>query len=86
MRARPRAGRGVDQLRPTDIERLPDSSLPELLGIYSGAERVGSWPRQLLVVTGHLLGKKIGGERVIGPAGMVTRIWKQAREQDVQDW
>ena len=82
---RPRTGRGADQLRPTDIERLPDSALLELLEIYAEAERLGSWPRQLLLVTGQLLGKK-GGVRVVGLMRAVAHVWSQARELDVRSW
>ena len=33
-----------------------------------------------------MLGKKNGGERVIGLLTMVARVWSQARETDVQGW
>eukprot|EP00959_Pyramimonas_sp_CCMP1952_P061235 1279889-Pyramimonas_sp.AAC.1 len=50
-RMRPRAGRGVDQLRPTGVERLPGCALAELLDLCSKCEQAGCWPWQLLLVT-----------------------------------
>ena len=69
-----------------DFERLPDSGLAELVELLHAAEACGSWPWQVLLVIGRLLGKKSGGERVIGLLSMLTRVWSQARELEVKQW
>ena len=83
---RPRTGRGVDQMTPLDFERLPDAALQEMVHMLCQAEAVASWPRQVLLVVGRLLGKKSGGERVIEVFSMFTRCWSVLREAAMRDW
>eukprot|EP00959_Pyramimonas_sp_CCMP1952_P395297 8282950-Pyramimonas_sp.AAC.1 len=63
---RPKTGKGIDQLTVGDLARLPDAALQELADLYTAAERAATWPEQLLLVLGHVLEKKGGGERIIG--------------------
>eukprot|EP00959_Pyramimonas_sp_CCMP1952_P001921 39601-Pyramimonas_sp.AAC.1 len=39
--------KGLDQLGPTDIDRLPGQAKQELLEILQRSERTLTWPRQL---------------------------------------
>ena len=56
-----KAGLGVDQLSPLDMERLPFAGLVELTALLNACEECCSWPWQVLLVVGKLLGKKSGG-------------------------
>eukprot|EP00959_Pyramimonas_sp_CCMP1952_P013939 294860-Pyramimonas_sp.AAC.1 len=81
-----KAGLGVDRLTPIDFERLPDSALEELSGIYEAIEASVSWPWQLLVCLGRLLPKKSSGDRVIGILPMFCRLWSLARDDLSKQW
>eukprot|EP00959_Pyramimonas_sp_CCMP1952_P398639 8352997-Pyramimonas_sp.AAC.1 len=58
-----KAGLGVDNLSPTDMERLPPEGIQELVSVFGACEECLSWPWQILLVIGRLLGKKNGGDR-----------------------
>eukprot|EP00959_Pyramimonas_sp_CCMP1952_P148013 3097393-Pyramimonas_sp.AAC.1 len=45
-----------------------------------------SWPWQVMCVVGKLLGKKSGGDRVIGLIAMLCRVWSMAREVQMKEW
>eukprot|EP00959_Pyramimonas_sp_CCMP1952_P099359 2077243-Pyramimonas_sp.AAC.1 len=67
---KPRAGLGIDQLTPLDMQRLPPEGHAALADLLNTVEDVGTWPTQLLVVLGRLLPKKSGGDRIIGILAM----------------
>ena len=81
-----KAGLGVDQLSPLDMERLPFAGLVELTALFNACEECCSWPWQVPRVVGKLLGKKSGGDRVIGLMSMFSRTWPFARQDNVRSW
>eukprot|EP00959_Pyramimonas_sp_CCMP1952_P177442 3708894-Pyramimonas_sp.AAC.1 len=66
------------------MERLPFAGVSELAGLFNACEECLSWPWQILLVVGKLLGKKSGSDRVIGLMSMFSRTWSRAREDDVR--
>ena len=81
-----RAGQGIDQMSPVDIQRLPDVGVEQLTSLFEACESQMTWPWQVLMILGRLLAKKSGGDRVIGLLTMLTRVWSLAREEDVRSW
>ena len=56
---------GADDVHFRTIAELPDVALTQLGGLYKQAVATLSLPKQSLLNTGALLGKKLGGSRVI---------------------
>eukprot|EP00959_Pyramimonas_sp_CCMP1952_P129776 2713975-Pyramimonas_sp.AAC.1 len=81
-----KAGLGCDQLSPDDFKRLPDAGLEQLCQLHLLIEQGLSWPRQLMVTPGRLLGRKSGGDRIIGLISMANRVWSRARADQMRTW
>eukprot|EP00959_Pyramimonas_sp_CCMP1952_P463442 9484926-Pyramimonas_sp.AAC.1 len=83
---KPKAGLGCDQMSPLDFERLPDAGLEQLCQLFLLIEEELMWPWQIVVTIGRLLGKKSGGDRIIGLISMINRLWSSSREDQMRAW
>eukprot|EP00959_Pyramimonas_sp_CCMP1952_P192241 4019592-Pyramimonas_sp.AAC.1 len=77
---------GVDAFTPLDFERLPKTGLTEMTLLLEAAEATLTWPTQTLLIIDRLTPKKSNGERAIGLASMLGRVWSMIRESEVQTW
>ena len=73
-------------MSPVDVERLPDSALEEARGLCRLVEEGLAWPWQAMAAVGRLLGKKSGGDRVMGLLATFCRLWSMAREGQMRQW
>ena len=77
---RDNTGQGVDAIGPRFVKWLPRRARQELLELLTQAERVGSWPWQVLMVLEVLLPKPQGGTRAVGLLPFVARVWLRMRK------
>ena len=83
-RMKPRSGKGLDRLSPTDLDRLPEEALSSLASLFMMIGECCTWPWQLLPVLGRLLPKKSSGDRIIGLVCLLCRVWPMIREPIVK--
>lgn len=81
-----RTGLGIDMLSPTDIERLPPLGKQAVAMHFDLVETQLSWAWQMLMVRCAAIGKKPGGERLIGILAMLQRVWSKCREPVAKEW
>eukprot|EP00959_Pyramimonas_sp_CCMP1952_P037855 792334-Pyramimonas_sp.AAC.1 len=77
-------GLGADRMTPIDVERLPSEALVELAELPNANERTLAWPHQAQLIIGKLLPKKMNGDRAIGLASFLGRVWSLIREGHVR--
>eukprot|EP00959_Pyramimonas_sp_CCMP1952_P231415 4837156-Pyramimonas_sp.AAC.1 len=85
-RMAPNKARGVDVLSPIDIQRLPTEGQQQFGDLQREAERVGSWPVQLLLTVRATAPKPSGGGRVIGVLPTCMGVRSRARAPITDQW
>ena len=79
-------GVGLDFWHPTEMLLLPWEALQEICDILNEAEETMVWPQQTYLNKMIFLNKPGGGDRTIGLASMLFRIWQRIRAPIVQEW
>ena len=77
--------KGLVQVSPKDVARLPSKGKKQLLDLLHDCERNATWPWQFLAVAVALIPKK-GGDRGIGILPWLTRLWARIRSDGLSDW
>ena len=77
--------RGLLQVAPSDLVRLPHSGQQQLIDVINDAEAAAAWPWQFLAVAVALIPKK-EGDRGLGILPWVTRLWSKMRSSGLNQW
>ena len=77
--------RGLVQVAPSDLSRLPSDGKQQLIDIINSAERAAAWPWQFLAVAVALIPKK-EGDRGLGILPWLTRLWSRMRSNGLNEW
>ncbi len=75
-----------DGFHPRHLSLLSNAALESLAVIYETAERLGSWPSQVELITLPTIPKPSGGCRLIGIFAAICRVWSKARRDIASDW
>ena len=77
---------GADGLRAIEVATALALVAARLARNMSMAQRLGTWPFQLLHVLMAIIPKPSGGNRCVAKTAMAYRIWNRMRRQGVRDW
>ena len=77
--------RGLVQVSPTDVGRLPIAGKQELLDFFNGCEHRAAWPWQFWAIAIGLIPKKIG-DRGLGIMPWLARLWARLRSDGLNEW
>ena len=77
---------GADGIRLRTVTELPDVALTQLGGLFKQAEATLSLPKQSLIHIGALLGKKLGGSRVIAIMCSFYRSLMKCMNPKIREW
>ncbi|CAK0909574.1 unnamed protein product [Prorocentrum cordatum] len=80
--------KGLDQLSPTDIDRLPTVAKAEQLDIIAECKRHLAWPRQISATKCAIVPKPVParGDRVLGMLPLPVKLWSRARGDVCSMW
>jgi len=86
LRSEPKnKSRGLVQLSPEDIIRLPTVGKQTLVDLLNSCEANAAWPWQFLAVAVSLIPKKIG-DRGLGIIPWIQRLWIRIRSCGLSVW
>ena len=80
-----RKARGLVQLAPQDVARLPLVGKQALVDLLNECEANAAWPWQFLAVAVALIPKN-GGDRGLGILPWITRLWARVRSSGLSEW
>ena len=86
LRAEPKnKSRGLVQLTPEDVIRLPTVGKQALVDLLNSCEANAAWPWQFLAVAVSLIPKKVG-DRGLGIIPWIQRLWIKLRSSGLSVW
>ena len=77
--------RGLVQVAPLDLQRLPTKGRQQLLDLFHDCEKAASWPWQFLAIAIGLIPKKVG-DRGLGIMPWLVRLWSRLRADGLGEW
>ncbi|CAK0815944.1 unnamed protein product, partial [Prorocentrum cordatum] len=78
--------RGIDNLSPADLQRMPEDGFDGLAALLNVREASGVWPWQLSAVIGAAIPKRGGGDRIIGTLPTTCKVWAKVRAAATDEW
>ncbi|CAK0909797.1 unnamed protein product, partial [Prorocentrum cordatum] len=78
--------KGIEQMGALACKRLPPGAWGGLRKLIEEVERMGAWPRQLMLALVSLLRKDAGGDRAIGSLPEVVKLWSKMRSECTIEW
>ena len=82
----PKKSRGIDNLGPIEVQRLPEPGRKQMLDVLNLCEKHLMWPHQLYTVIGAVAPKPKGGDRILGMLPYTMKVWSKLRYPLSERW
>eukprot|EP00959_Pyramimonas_sp_CCMP1952_P469676 9495357-Pyramimonas_sp.AAC.1 len=83
--ADPKKARGVDNIEPLGVQRLPPNGINQLAQLYNFVGSTGLWPQQFCATAGAMAPKP-AGERILGTPPTTPKTWSKIRATIADQW